>query len=696
MNRYVKNIIKIVYHKMNNIYTGKKIINLIFLFRTLNRKYKSPKIAGTYLIKNIKNLYYTNPKEPKGKQIKNLMKNIKIIIPNKGFIYSIDELKNLSKTGSTIDNITIDYSYILNYSVKDYKKYFKNTNIINSEYINNEVELLNGIEILINREVIELEKSNRTDKKKYIKYLENIKTNKANTFEEGLQRILFINQILWQTGHGLNGLGRLDKILNNLYYSDLEKNIISKNDAYKMIKSFIKTIHKYYWFKSSALMGDTGQIIILGGTDLDENGNEYYFYNDLTYLFIKAICELQIPDPKILLRVNEDTPRDLLKESLKTMNTGVGSPLISNDKEVIRKMVNFGYDKADAYNYVVSACWEPAALGKGLEQNNINFISFLKPLNRIFDTLSNDELNNIKNFNDLISLYKEYLKENVEEIIEFLDNIIWDEDPLLSLFIDNCNKKQIDISKGGAKYNHYGITTVSLANTVNSLINLKKLVFENKKYDLVQLNNIRKNNFENKNKLITELKNLNPHFGEDNKEVINLTNLIINYLSKLLNKTNKLGGKIKFGLSAPSYISAGEEINASFDGRLNYEPFTTHISSDSNNDYTSIMRFASQLDYNDNRFNGNVVDLMATPSFIKDNFEKFTDFLDLSIKLGFFQMQMNVTDSKTLINAKANPDLYPNLIVRVWGFSAYFNDLPLNYKNLLIKRALKNEGKLNV
>ena len=59
-------------------------------------------------------------------------------------------------------------------------------------------------------------------------------------------------------------------------------------------------------------------------------------------------------------------------------------------------------------------------------------------------------------------------------------------------------------------------------------------------------------------------------------------------------------------------------------------------------------------------------------------------------------MQMNVTDSKTLINAKANPDLYPNLIVRVWGFSAYFNDLPLNYKNLLIKRALKNEGKLNV
>nr|WP_255377142.1 pyruvate formate lyase family protein [Methanobrevibacter sp. 87.7] len=223
----------------------------------------------------------------------------------------------------------------------------------------------------------------------------------------------------------------------------------------------------------------------------------------------------------------------------------------------------------------------------------------------------------MKNFDDLFNLYKKYLKEDTENLVEFLNNITWDEDPLLSLFIDDCNKEQIDISKGGAKYNNYGITTVSLANTVNSLINLKKLVFENKKYTLIQLNNIRKNNFENESIILAELKGLKPHFGEDNEEVIKLTNSIINYLGELLNKTpNKFGGRIKFGLSAPSYISAGEEITASFDGRLNYEPFSTNISSDSNNDFTSIMRFASKLNYNDNKINGNVVDLMASPNFI--------------------------------------------------------------------------------
>ena len=120
-----------------------------------------------------------------------------------------------------------------------------------------------------------------------------------------------------------------------------------------------------------------------------------------------------------------------------------------------------------------------------------------------------------------------------------------------------------------------------------------------------------------------------------------------------------------------------------------------HISADLNNDYTELMRFASKIDYEGCKFNGNVVDLMVSPNFIKNNFEKFTDYILLSIKLGFYQMQMNVVDSKTLIEAKAHPELHTNLIVRVWGFSSYFNDLPLSYKDLLIERALKNERKLS-
>lgn len=84
---------------------------------------------------------------------------------------------------------------------------------------------------------------------------------------------------------------------------------------------------------------------------------------------------------------------------------------------------------------------------------------------------------------------------------------------------------------------------------------------------------------------------------------------------------------------------------------------------------------------------------MVTPSFIENNEEKFIDFLMLSINVGFFEMQMNVVSSEILIRAKENPKEFPNLIVRVWGFSSYFNDLPEEYKDVLIERALRSEGK---
>lgn len=83
--------------------------------------------------------------------------------------------------------------------------------------------------------------------------------------------------------------------------------------------------------------------------------------------------------------------------------------------------------------------------------------------------------------------------------------------------------------------------------------------------------------------------------------------------------------------------------------------------------------------------------IFVSPGFIDQNIDKFTVFMKGVIKCGYFQMQMNIMDSETLIDAKKNPDKYPGLIVRVWGFSAYFNDLPESYKDLFIERAVAAE-----
>ena len=705
MNPLFKKIAKPVFNRAQDNALGKRSIILAFTMRKLSRKLGSKEKASSYLAKNMHRFYIASTKYEKGTQIKNLLRKVDITIPNEGFIFFLDEFKNLSELGHIIDNISIDYSRPLKHSIYEYNEMYFNPRegyrmklYSDSDFIRNQQEVLDGIELFIYRISKKLKKSSRRDKTKYVHYFENMIDRPAEHFEEALQRILFYNQLLWQTGHTLNGLGRLDKILEDLYFDDLNNGFISREEAYGLIKEFIKSLHSYYWFKSASLMGDTGQVIILGGKFNDEYG-EYYFYNDLTFMFIKAIQELQLPDPKVLLRVSNETPRDLIELALETMATGVGSPLLSNDEVVIEKMVEFGYDREDANNYVVSACWEPSAVGKGLEQNNISYFSFLKPLNDFFDNETDEFLKNIHTFDELMNSYKYYLKREAEELINFLDNIEWNEDPILSLFIDGCNDKNLDISKGGAKYNHYGITTVSLSNAVNSLYNLNELVFRQRKYSLNDLNKMRKKNFkkDTHQDAYNDLINVRPQFGSDDEEIIDLSNEIIQYLEDCFKDyTNKFGGKIKFGLSAPYYISAATDISASFDGRKEGEPFSTHISADSVESYTEIIRFASKLDYSGCKFNGNVVDIMVSPSFIEKNFDKFADFLEISTKLGYFQMQMNVVSSKILMAAKENPEAYPNLIVRVWGFSSYFNDLPEEYKDLLIERALRNEGKLSI
>ncbi|WP_296890931.1 pyruvate formate lyase family protein [uncultured Methanobrevibacter sp.] len=671
MNNVTSTIVSLnKYNQFNKIFNYRR--NYIRLLR----KYKTPRKSASILLKNFSKIYTPSINKTKSNQIKDLFDKIEINISNEGLIFSFDEFKQLSPNNTIIGNISMDYSLILDLSLEDLKlKYQKN-----DEFSMKQLKVIEAIELLINRTVDKLNSSNRKDKYEYIEYFENIKTKKAKSFKEGLQRILFFNQILWQTGHPLNGLGRLDFILDSLYKTDN----LNAEDSLELIKDFLYKIHSYYFEKSNVLLGDTGQIIVLGGLNEDNT----YFTNDLTYLFMKALKEIQVPDPKIILRYSSIIPRELMELAIETMITGVGSPLISNDEKVIPNLIEFGYEKADAYNYVVSACWEPAPIRKGLEMNNISSIVYLTPLNELLD---NEDLNQLQNFDEFFSKYKEYLIKYVNDVLDEVNAINWECEPLMSLFIENKFNK--DISEGSAIYNNYGLTSVSLSNTVNSLYNIKTLVFEDE-YSLTELNDARINNFENTS--IKQVLKNQKKFGMDDEDIINLTNEITKCASDICDtKTTKHGGKFKFGLSSPDYITGSTNVKASLDGRCDFEPFNVHISFEDNKDYTELMRFASKLEYTDNRFNGNVVDFMVSPDFIKKNFDKFVDFIEISLNMGVFQMQLNVVDSKTLIDAQKHPEKYPNLIVRVWGFSSYFNDLPIEYQNVLIKRALENESKNN-
>ena len=637
-----------------------------------------------YFLKGTFRRYCPSLKLSKGEQIKRLLSKCNININKEGFIYNIDSYKVLNNKKRILDNFTIDYSIILDNSLEDLINKVKL--IDNIDYRNNVLNVLEGINIILDKEINKLSDSKRLDKEKYLGYLNNIKNGKCKSFEEALQRILFFNQLLWQTNHMLNGLGRLDLLLDKYYEKD--KDNYTEDEVINIIKDFLLKLHDNYWYKSNSLLGDTGQIIILGGT-LEDNT---YFTNDLTYYFIRCIKELQIPDPKILLRVNKDVPKDLMELSLSCIKTGVGCPLLANDEVIINNLIKFGYDKKDAYNYVTSACWEPLILGDSLDQNNVDSIVYIKPFNKLLDEYDLDKIDNIEK---LLSVYKTYLEDYLKDFL-IKNSFKWEEDPLISLFITSCNKRGIDISNGGAKYNNYGFTSVSLPNLVNSILNIETLVFKEHKYTLKELNNARLNNFKDES-ILKDIKNVKERFGQDSDHIIDITNNIINIVGDYLNdKRNIFNGKYKFGLSAPSYISASYNVLASLCGRRNYEPFDVHISINKySNGYTELFSFASSLNYSNNSFNGNVIDFIVSKTFIEKNFDKFNLFLKLSIDKGFFETQMNVINSDILLRAKKNPQEFPNLIVRVWGFSAYFNDLPDEYKDVIIKRTLEYEGKLS-
>ena len=593
----------------------------------------------------------------------------------KNFIYTWDVFKSVKLHGKILGNCTIDYRKIIYEPLNSY--YFTEKG---NPFCDENNAVLDSIKLYIGRLADYVNKSDISNKDRIVSYCNRFFSCTAESLEEALQRILIINQLQWQTGHILVGLGRLDLCLDRFTSED-------DANAEKLLWEFFSLLHKYYVIKSNALMGDTGQIIIVGGLNADGS----YFSNKYTKMIIRVMKGLALPDPKVLLRVSKTMPNEMWQDIVETWTSDMGSPLISNDDQVIPKMVAFGYDQEDASNYITSACWEPIA-GNSYEQNNILSLNYLEPFEWISQSC---DTRSIDSMEKLMDAYYRGLHVCIEKITKYLSTIKWEQDPLYSIFDAFARENKKDVSEGGAKYNNYGILTVALANAVNSLFNIRKYVFEKKEYTFEQFDEIRKANYISNEAFQGILRN-STAFGKDNQEVIDIVNEITAHTQSYISSyVNPFGGKLKFGLSSPHYIMNSSNYPASFDGRKANEPFSIHISAGKGVAYTELINFARALDYSGSRFNGNVVDFMLSASFVKKNFDAFVLLIKVGILNGIYQLQANVVDSKTLIAAKNDPQRFPNLIVRVWGFNAYFNDLPEEYKDYLIERALQSEHTYN-
>lgn len=497
------------------------------------------------------------------------------------------------------------------------------------------------------------------------------------SLDEAIQKILFYNALFWQARHWHNGLGRLDLILNPYYMEDVKSGMETYESAKNKLKDFCLLLGKHTRFKSPGLIGDTGQYILLGGIDREGSNID----NDITHMFLEIFTEIKVPDPKLIFRVNDKTPADTWNLCIKCLSNGCGSPLFMNETLIMDNMVQFGYEYEDVWNLGTSACWEPLVIGKSSCQNNpFSSIVACKSLDSVLKSGKK-----FKSFDSLLSAVKDSLAVEVSLVVKDLD---FDHSPLMSLFDSDCLSKGRDFSHKGTKYMYQGAQLLSLPNLVNSLLNIKEYVFDRHLVTLDDCRSVINNNYEGREDLRQLFLETNEwKFGSASPEVLDLCNQLIECVSHAVEPLRANGNAVKFGLSSPAYLSQSVGSPATLDGRKGGEPYAVHISPVSSSiDISEVLQFASSLDYPYNCLNGNVVDFIIPSSYQKHP-EKLVSIIRDAFSRGLFQLQLNVLDKQTLIDAKAHPDKYPNLVVRVWGFSAYFNDLPEEYKDNLIARA---------
>ena len=585
------------------------------------------------------------------KQFKRMCKTMDI---KDGFyVYPFDTwtVRIMPQTTHFIVSVTADYGTVLSSKLRDIQQ---NIKCDDSNFHGSICETINGITIVKQKVVKNLKKKNDARSIELLTYFERLLDSEPECFDEALQKILFFNALFWQAGHMHVGLGRLDFILNKYYERDIVEGRLTRDKAKSLIKEFCYSLHRDVVAKSGVLVGDTGQYILLGG--IDDNGCN--IHNAITDLFLEVIAEIKLPDPKLILRTNNQTPDAIWNLSVDCLTTGIGSPLILNEKRIMDGMVEFGYQSSDVWNFGTSACWEPLIIGKSFDQNNL--LPNIPIINCINDLVCSPttDYTTFEDFLDaLLPIVGDYVRQHTYDAVS-------DCSPLYSLFFDDCLVKEKDFSRGGAKYAYHGVQIVSFPNTINALLNIKHYVYEKKMFALDDCKNAIRNNYNGYEDMRNLFLSNVIAYGANVPEVVCLTNLLMTYISNVCSSLTINGEKIKVGYSSSEFITQSKKIKATLDGRRDYEPFAVHISPVSQKiDIQEVFDFAASLDYSGNKMNGNVVDFIIPTAYAK-NKDKLIAILKDAIRKGVYELQLNVLDKQTLVDAKAHPEKYPNQIGR--------------------------------
>ncbi len=510
-----------------------------------------------------------------------------------------------------------------------------------------------------------------------VKVLEVVPRYGATTLREAFQFFRIIHFSLWLEGDYHNTVGRLDKYMYPYFKSDMEKGIINEQSALELVEDFFMSFNKDSDLYFGVQQGDNGQSLVLGG--IDENGNEVF--NDFSKLCLEASNNLCVIDPKINLRVNKNTPMQIYELGSKLTKAGLGFPQYSNDDVVIDGLVKLGYDYKDACDYAMAACWEFIIPRVGADVANIGAVN----LPKIVDVCLKNTLASCDSFEEFMKNVQSELNAECDKICAKLDNLWFVPSPFMNVIMD-C-----DIYNGG-KYNNFGFHGTGIATAADSLAVIKKYVFDEKLCTKQQLIDAVESNFKNAPELAHKFRNEAPKFGNNIDYVDNIAVQFLDMFANALEgRVNCRGGIYRAGTgSAMFYLWHANELGATADGRLKGENFGTNFSpsliSKINGPISVVKSFAKP---NFARaINGGPLTLEFHNSMFTDDdcIQKVAMLVKTYIDMGGHQLQLNAINPDMLRDAKIHPENYRQLVVRIWGWSAYFVELDEEFQDHVLSR----------
>ena len=542
----------------------------------------------------------------------------------------------------------------------------------------------------------------------------------ASSFREAVQAVWFIQLILQieSNGHSLS-YGRFDQYMYPYYKKDMENGSLSEESALELLTClWIKTLTVNKVRSQAHTLSSAGspmyQNVTIGGQTTDKKDA----VNELSFTVLKSVAQTRLTQQNLTVRYHYNLNYKFFDECIEVMKLGFGMPALNNDEIIIPSFINWGVKEEDAYNYSAIGCVETAVPGKwGYRCTGMSYINFprvlLCAMNNGVDLTSKKRFTKgygyfteMETYEDLLAAWDKTVREMTRYSV-IVENAIDKAserdvpDVLCSALTDDCIGRGKTIKEGGAVYDFISGLQVGIANMADSLAAIKKLVYEEKKITKQQLWDAILDNFQSpENKKIQEmLIEEAPKYGNDNDYVDNLVveayDSYLDEIKKYPNTRYQRGpiGGIRYGGTSSISANVGQGMGtiATPDGRNAFEPLAEGCSPAHNADKngpTAIFKTVSKLP-TEKITGGVLLNQKMTPQMLST--EENKQKLEMLIRTFFnrlhgYHVQYNIVSKETLIDAQKHPEKHKDLIVRVAGYSAFFNVLSKKTQDDIIGR----------